>query len=160
MSFGPKQTLEEGYNKFVIKNAEGCWDWSGCVPKNPGYGQFRHSMKLERAHRASWLIYFGEIPLGMMVLHKCDNKRCSKPDHLFLGTKLDNNLDMLKKGYHPTIGKSGEENPMAKLTNEEVEFIKSIDKKQYNRHKLAELFGIHYNTVSKIRNKSKRSLIL
>lgn len=90
-----KNTLKEGFEKFVIRNSNGCWDWKGCTPKNPGYGQFRSKMKLIRAHRASWILHFGEIPKGLQVLHKCDNKRCSNPEHLYLGTSSDNNKDIL-----------------------------------------------------------------
>ncbi len=50
------QGLKEGFEKFVIRK-EGCWDWSGCCPVNPGYPQFRSNMKLWRAHRASWIIH-------------------------------------------------------------------------------------------------------
>ncbi len=112
MIFNPKakQTLEQGYEKFVIRNEQGCWGWSGCKPANPGYGQFRHGMNLERAHRASWKIHFGEIPKGMYVLHTCDNRTCSNPEHLFLGTQTDNMRDMIQKGNHPYVGKSGHEN--------------------------------------------------
>lgn len=147
MSYAPKQTLEQGYEKFVIRNPEGCWGWKGCKA-NPGYGQFRHSMKIERAHRASWMIHFGNIPDGMSVLHKCDNRICSNPEHLFLGTLIDNNKDMLSKGYHPTIGKSGEKNPKAKLTYEKVQAIRQSPLKNIE---ISKLFNVHPMTISNIK---------
>ncbi len=97
MSYGPKQTLQEGYEKFVIKNDSGCWGWKGCIPPSVGYGQFRHEGKLERAHRASWILINGEIPKDKQVLHTCDNRICSNPEHLYLGTSADNNRDILER---------------------------------------------------------------
>lgn len=91
-----KQTIEEGFNKFVVKNEEGCWDWKGCKA-NPGYGQFRSNMDIIRAHRASWILHNGDIPKNMQVLHKCDNRVCSNPEHLYLGTSADNNRDILDR---------------------------------------------------------------
>jgi len=168
MSYGSKQTLEEGYEKFVIRKSDGCWDWSGCCPKNPGYGQFGYNMKRERAHRASWIIHFGEIPLGMFVCHKCDNKRCSNPEHLFLGTCKDNNLDAIEKGIHPTLGKNGSINHMSKLSEDQVQAIRfeldkrkgvsksDIMKKGLSQKNLAKKFGVSQATISLINTNAIR----
>ena len=149
MSGRPHNTLESGYNKFVIKNKGRCWGWSGCAP-NPGYGQFRCKMKLLRAHHASWLLYRGEIPQGMFVLHTCDNRICSNPDHLFLGTNDDNIRDMLAKERHPTIGAKGEKNPNAKLTIEKVREIRKLITDGLSYPKIARLFSVHEQTIGRI----------
>lgn len=141
-----KQTLEEGYNKFVIKNPEGCWGWKGCAA-NPGYGQFRFGMKRERAHRASWIIHFGEIPKGKHVLHVCDNRICSNPKHLFIGEMMDNVWDMIKKGRSPVLGKKGSKNPNSKL-NEEM--IKHIRSSELSKKELAKKYNVHQQSINNI----------
>lgn len=144
-------TLESGFNKFVLKTHEGCWGWKGCCPSNPGYGQFRVKMKKYRAHIASWLLHCGTIPEGMCVLHKCDNPRCSNPDHLFLGTKCDNMRDAIEKGRHPTLGKIGEKNHQAVLTRQAVLTIKMLFNIGYTVHDVARIFNIHPSTIGNIK---------
>jgi len=86
---------------------------------------------LEGAHRVSFMLVRGDIPFGLQVLHKCDNRRCVNPDHLFLGTQLDNMRDMIAKGRaatgtalnHPP--QTGESNHFAKLTEDAVREFKA-----------------------------------
>lgn len=147
MSYGPKQTLQQGYEKFVVKNPEGCWDWKGCAPTNPGYGQFRFEMKHERAHRASWILHNGEIPEGKHVLHSCDNRLCSRPDHLFLGNQTTNMIDKTKKGRVP----KGENHYKSKLTLETVKKIREMIALGKKGREIAKLFNIDYRQVSSIK---------
>lgn len=84
----------------VTKAANGCHEWAASVFKT-GYGQFAVSArKPETAHRMAWLLQRGEIPEGLQVLHKCDNRKCANVEHLFLGTQADNVADMMSKGRH------------------------------------------------------------
>jgi len=151
MSRGIKQTIKEGFEKFVIRNKSGCWGWSGCSPKNPGYGQFRYGMKLIRAHRASWIIHFGAIPKGKCVLHKCDNKLCSNPDHLFLGTHKENALDMLHKNYHPTLGKKHEDNHMAILKKIDIPQIRKLIIMGDSLSAIANIFKVSKGAIAGIK---------
>ena len=82
----------------VEKSDAGCWEWRGSLMKN-GYASFVHdSPRKVLAHRYSWMLHNGPIPAGLLICHHCDNRRCVRPDHLFLGTTLDNMRDMIAKG--------------------------------------------------------------
>src|SRR6266853_3758788 len=76
-----------------------CWLWTASKTEF-GYGQFgtARGKPSTTAHRVSWELHFGPIPDGMFVCHHCDTPPCVKPDHLFLGTHEQNQLDMLLKG--------------------------------------------------------------
>lgn len=74
-----------------------CWVWTASK-FNSGYGKITFNERQMGAHRASWLVFRGDIPAGICVLHKCDNRPCVNPDHLFLGTNLDNVRDKQAKG--------------------------------------------------------------
>lgn len=80
----------------VVKT-EACWDWKGYKNKQ-GYGRMGiAASQCVNAHRVSWVIHSGQIPAGLFVCHRCDNPSCTRPDHLFLGTRQDNVDDMLIK---------------------------------------------------------------
>ena len=93
----PSPISERLKNRHVIDSDTDCWNWSGNTSGN-GYGRIRHKGRYICAHRASYIVRIGEIPDGLLVLHKCDNRGCVNPDHLFLGTHKDNMQDMLSKG--------------------------------------------------------------
>lgn len=101
------------YVRFWSKvlKTDNCWNWTGC--KTRGYGKLQlwknKTRQLSSAHRISWIIHFGDIPDGLFVLHSCDNASCVNPDHLFLGTALDNARDRSLKG-RSAIGERGGNN--------------------------------------------------
>jgi hypothetical protein len=86
----------ERFMGFVEK-AEGCWIWKGPKSVN-GYGSFQYRRTSNSAHRIAFEFLKGPIPEGLQVLHRCDNPPCVNPEHLFLGTNLDNVKDKVQKG--------------------------------------------------------------
>ena len=74
----------------------GCWVWTGAAGR---YGCFKMDKNMD-AHRASWVLFKGEIPKGMCVCHSCDVTYCVNPEHLFVSTHKGNTHDMLAKGRH------------------------------------------------------------
>lgn len=79
-----------------VAQGDGCWEWQGLRDGN-GYGLFGVANRNHGAHRASWEIANGPIPDGLMVRHDCDNPPCVRPDHLRLGTALDNARDAMER---------------------------------------------------------------
>jgi len=133
--------LKKHYEKFVIRDEGNCWEWSGS--KINGYANFNHRGKIMKAHRASWIIHNGPIPDSMFVLHKCDVRHCSNPDHLFLGTHTDNMRDMAKK--HRT-------GVRCKLTLEQVYEIKNLLSLGVSMTKLSKKYGVSDVAIHNIKN--------
>lgn len=135
--------MKQSFEKFFDK-VDGCWMWNGSNKgKRMPYGSFTFRGKRNQsAHRVSWIIYKGDIPEGMLVLHKCDVPQCVNPDHLFLGNYLDNERDKLLKGRH-----KGE-----KLNPEKVREIKSLFAVDYGDMKIARKFNVSYQTIYSIKN--------
>lgn len=84
--------MDRFLNKVVVGTDEECWNWIGARTSS-GYGSIGDYYQLKSAHRVSWELYRDPIPNGKLVLHKCDNKLCVNPNHLYLGTSGDNMND-------------------------------------------------------------------
>lgn len=95
----PSGAIREKLYKRVNKT-ETCWEWTGTTSR--GYGQMITNGRTLPTHRLSFCLDVGPIPKGLHVCHHCDNKRCIRPDHLFLGTPSDNMRDAVKKNIFTT----------------------------------------------------------
>lgn len=101
---------------------DGCWEWSG-YRNERGYGFTRVGGRGSRgvlAHRLSYMVNVGEIPDGLHVLHRCDNPACVRPDHLFLGTNLDNIRDRMAKGRPGSQAFKNKPSPNRRLSDEQA----------------------------------------
>lgn len=126
----------------------GCWIWLGHL-SHKGYGLYgamdSTGAKTARAHRLSWYAHHGEIPEGMLVLHRCDVPSCINPDHLFLGTHEDNMRDMVAKGRSHTY--HGPDHTKSKLSHDDVRYIRSCDESSYA---LAKRFNVTPKTIRNV----------
>ncbi len=96
---GPRgMTLLQRFEAKVIPVTEsGCWLWMG-ASNHRGYGLISVDKKTFLSHRISWGLHRFPIPDGLHVCHHCDVPACVNPDHLFLGTNMDNMMDKVRKG--------------------------------------------------------------
>ena len=130
----------------VDKSTE-CWNWTGRVDKTTGYGKVSFMRRRNCSpHRIAYELSFGGIPKGMWVLHKCDNRMCCNPDHLFLGTYRDNIDDMVSKGR----SLKGEKNVKAVLTENTVRKIKRMLTRGYRQIDISRDMGIKSVTIQAI----------
>jgi hypothetical protein len=133
---------------------EACWNWTGLKkrgPKNPTpYGQLGWKGKVTSAHRVAYEIANGEIPVGAMVLHKCDNTLCCNPKHLYLGDHDRNMRDMVERNRRKGVA-SGEANGRAKLTQAQAEEIRAIYAQGVrSQQSIADEYGVSQYAVSRI----------
>lgn len=142
----PYRTLKESFDAYCPRlEASECWEWQG--PKNKyGYGVVHFAGKRERAHRVSYLLHRGKIPNGICVCHRCDNRICVNPEHLFLGTSAKNTADMVKKGRQAR----GERQGSSVLTEDKVREIRRLHKSGLGSREIANLFSVSSNTVQHI----------
>lgn len=163
--FWSKVDTNNGYVPTHMPHIGHCWNWTAYITHD-GYGQIaigsrvERTRRMERAHRVSWFIANFEWPT-VYVLHKCDNRLCVRPDHLFLGTVVDNNKDTVSKGrsakgdrhpsrLYPEARPRGMRHGMAKITEDQAKEIWLRKQSGEGPCALGREFGISHSQVCNI----------
>lgn len=131
-----------------------CWEWQRSCTK-AGYGQLMVDRRMAYAHRFAYQLAHGAIPPGMFVLHRCDNPRCCNPNHLFLGTHIDNMRDRESKGRSLPVRRPerlarGERNGSARLTTSRVRAIRCAAADGCALRQLAREHGVSQRAIQNI----------
>jgi hypothetical protein len=156
-----KPVIERVLDKVVRIPFSGCWIYSGAT-NDAGYGIVGtggRGMPNDRAHRITYRHFCGEIPNGMFVCHTCDVPSCCNPDHLFLGTNLDNVKDMIRKGRNSLPPRNphvvGSVHPGAKVNEDQVIEMRELYRKGWTQQALSVKYGVVRQTISKIVNNKR-----
>jgi hypothetical protein len=124
-----------------------CWEWQGAC-SNRGYGVVKLHGVQWYAHRIAWVLGHGPIPVNHVICHRCDNPRCCRPSHLFLGTAADNAADRDSKGRDGFA--HGEVNGQAVLRATDVRAIRDRHAAGDTQIAIARAFGVSKMTISLI----------
>lgn len=151
------------FKKYVLPVDSGCHEWQSTI-NSSGYGLFKVSSTVGNvsAHRFAYELAHGKIPDGLFVCHKCDNRKCVNPEHLFLGTQARNIQDAVAKGRF-THGRAnltpelqqlpGSLNPAAKLTESEVLVIRKLLVEGFTATGIAKRYKVNLQTICNIRDR-------
>lgn len=149
---GPRQLRRNERFWTRVERTNDCWLWTGNHFVRGGYGAFYDDdQKLKRAHRVAWELANGRPPPSdLVVCHSCDEPRCVRPDHLFIGTQAENMSDMRVKGR----GKNppperGEHRYNAKLTEADVRSIR-VEAATTPHADLATRYGVNKSLISNV----------
>ena len=134
------EPIEKAFNRFVSYDGE-CWEWIGPIGAY-GYGYLNHAGKRYRAHVLALILDGKEVPKGKLACHHCDNPKCVRATHLYVGTPATNSRDQVIRGRTA----KGEKNANAKLTETDVLEIRHLTGSYTD---IAREFGVSRPTVTR-----------
>lgn len=141
-----RNTVDLFWDKVDKKGPDECWNWQAGIAAKGRYGSFKLGKYNMLAHRAAYILTHGEIPEGESVLHRCDNPACVNPNHLFLGTQLENMKDRQAKNRQAR----GKTNGRSKVTDNDVSNIRAEARSGSNPAAIARAYGVSRDAVSDI----------
>jgi hypothetical protein len=166
--------IQQRLTEKLVETKNGCLEWSGYKDR---YGVINIGGKLKKTHRVAWEIKNGQIPKGMMVLHKCDNPPCCNVEHLFIGDQKANMADArskgrliapkcprekLARGERNWMSKNGHlfrgaNNNNSKLTHQDIEDIIISRARGVKIKTLASYFSVSDSTIIRVfaRNRNR-----
>jgi len=147
-SLDPDHLLKKLNFRTNKLSEDGCWLWTGHLDAG-GYGITTVNRRPYRAHRLSYELHVGPIPIGMEMCHTCDVRNCISPKHLWPGTRLENAGDCKAKGRYRFL--CGMESPLAKLTDSQAIEIVAKSKSGKSDRCLARAYGVSHSTIQRIR---------
>jgi hypothetical protein len=137
------------WSKVDIRSSDECWEWlaglHGLNPRNR-YGAFWGGERMVKAHRFSYESYYGSIPNNKLILHKCDNKLCVNPKHLYVGTEADNISDREKRN---PVSRELSGVTHTKLYEYEIYDIRNLRGKML-QSRVASIYNVSKNVIYRI----------
>jgi hypothetical protein len=133
-----------------VNKTESCWLWTGCCFSS-GYGALSVDDIPIYTHRYSYEIHKGKIPEGLLIRHTCDNPPCVNPNHLLVGTRADNVMDMVERNRQARGSKNGQ----AKLTEDDVNEIKIFREFGFTQQELGKMYGVSQSTITRLLSKKR-----
>jgi hypothetical protein len=146
----PKLTdkqIKRFWSKVFKGGADDCWEWAATASSN-GYGVVSLNYCAFGPHRIAYFLHYGKDPGDKLVCHKCDNRLCCNPRHLFLGTQKMNVQDMWRKGRGCMLRLKGERSACSKLSESQVVAIRKSDALQ---RVLAKRYKVSLSLISAIK---------
>jgi hypothetical protein len=131
----------------ILIDQKGCWNWTDHLEVR-GYGRATYNGKTYPAHRLSYMCFEKKIPKGLLVCHKCDNRRCVNPEHLYLGTHHDNSLDRGKRNLKSF--QRGESHGNCKFSDAIILEVRKKHSEGQSRSQISKIYNIKYSAVCKI----------
>lgn len=129
----------------------GCWVWTGMMAgADARYGRIEVDKQKIAAHRYSYALHNGDLPLGAYICHHCDNPPCVNPDHLYAGDAFTNAADMVRRGRTNGAAVSGERNKSARLTGATVKEMREKYERGSTQESLANEYGVSKSHAHRI----------